>query len=65
MSLSRFFEEITNDLKDIVYSMDVGCGIKQEGSNYSYFKFMSDVHRNPDGKYFILVVLTLVSGILL
>ena len=49
MTLSKFFEEITYNIEDIVFSIDVRTGNKQEESSYKYFKFMTDV--NQVGKY--------------
>ena len=49
MTLSKFFEEITYNIEYIVFSIDVRTGIKQEASNYKYFKFMTDV--NQGGEY--------------
>ena len=59
MTLSKFFEEITYNIEDIVFSIDVRTGIKQEESNYKYFKFMTDV--NQVGKYYFYNVTNVIN----
>jgi hypothetical protein len=52
-SLSKFFEEITYDVTDIVHYIDVGCGKQLEGSNYTYFKFTTETNQNGTYSYLI------------
>ena len=39
ISLSEFFDHVTFDLYEIVFSLAVGTAKKREGSNYTAFKF--------------------------
>ena len=40
-SLADFFEEVTYDLEEVVYSVEVGTGIKLHGTNETSFKFIN------------------------
>ena len=59
-SLADFFEEITYDLEEIVYSVEVGTGIKLYGTNETSFKFINKKITDISGTHlFISFICTL------
>ena len=49
--LSKFFEEATYTVEEIINSIEVGTGRKQPGKNETYFKFTSQENQQASSKY--------------
>ena len=57
ISLSEFFDHVTFDLYEIVFSLAVGTAKKREGSNFTVFQFKGKESKIQSGNSMKLCLL--------